>query len=78
MPDSPGRPTDTRAFGRQLERELILGGMLVGLVVGVGLIGLIWGPQAALTAFACFALFGGLVVVIWLLLALMTWIGNRS
>ncbi|MGE5138371.1 MAG: hypothetical protein ACM3JD_02810 [Rudaea sp.] len=78
MPESRGRPTDTRAFGRQLERELIIGGMLIGLVVGVGLIGLIWGLQAAATAFACFALFGGLAVVIWLLLVLMSWIGNRA
>ncbi len=78
MPDSHRNATDSRAFGRQLERELIVGGLLIGTVIGVGLIWIIWGSSAAVTALACFALFGVLILVLWLLLALMTWLGNRE
>ncbi|MGB8648666.1 MAG: hypothetical protein WCF84_25740 [Anaerolineae bacterium] len=77
MPDSNKGITDSRAFGRQLERELIIGGLVIGTAIGVGLIWLIWGPSAALTALACFALFGGLILVVWLFLVLVTWLGNR-
>ncbi len=69
--------TDSRGFQRQLERELVIGGLLIGLVVGVGLIFLIWGRDAALTALACFGLFGGLIALVWLILVGFTWLGRE-
>ncbi len=77
MPDSQKNVTDSRAFGRQLERELIIGGMIIGTVVGVGLIWLIWGSDAAVTALSCFGLFGLLILAIWLILVGITWLGNH-
>ncbi len=69
--------TDSRAFQRQLERELIVGGLVIGLIVGVGLIFLIWGQSAALTALACFGLFGGLILLVWLILVGFSWLGKE-
>ncbi len=78
MPDTRRNVTDSRAFQRQLERELIIGGLVIGLLVGDGLIFLIWGPQAAVTALGCFVLFLGLIVVVWLFLVFVSWLGNRE
>ncbi len=70
--------TDSRRFQRQLERELIIGGLIVGLVVGIGLIYLIWGPTAALTSLTCFILFLGIIGLVWGFLRLVEWLGNRE
>lgn len=72
------RADNPRAYQRQLERELVLGGVIVGLVVGIGLIYFIWGATPALTALACFVLFLGVVALVWGLLTLASWIGNRE
>ncbi len=77
MSKSHKEATDSRAFQRQLERELIVGGLIIGAVVGIGLILLIWGQTAALTALACFGLFLGLVAVVWLILAGFAWLGKE-
>ena len=68
MPDKPGRPFDSRRYQGQVERELIIGGILITIFVGGGLIALIWGGTAFFTALACFGLILGLVAVIWFLL----------
>ncbi len=74
----PGKGvTDSRAFERQLQRELIVGGLVIGTVVGVGLIFLIWGPAAALTALSCFVLFLGLIGLVWLILVGFAWLGKE-
>ncbi len=69
--------TDSRRFQRQLERELIVGGLIIGAVVGLGLILLIYGQTAALTALACFGLFLGLIAVVWLILVGFAWLGRE-
>ncbi len=69
--------TDSRAFQRRLERELIIGGLIIGSVVGLGLILLIYGQTAALTALACFGLFLGLIAVVWLILVGFAWLGKE-
>ena len=71
MPNQPeGQPTNYRKNQARQERQLV--GLVSGvlLVVGTGLIGLIWGLQAALVGGAC--LFGGAasIVVLWLGLSL--------
>jgi hypothetical protein len=65
MTQKPARSFDSRTFRGRLERELILGGTLVGLIVGGGLITLIWGVPALLVALGCFAGFLGLVGLVW-------------
>jgi hypothetical protein len=70
MPDQP-LPTNYRKTRRDEERKLVILVILVLIVVGTGLIGLIWGAGAALLGGLCLlggsALIGGL----WLLLNLI-------
>ncbi len=68
---------DSRAFERQLQRELIIGGLVIGAIVGIGLIFLIWGQAAALTALACFGLLLGLIALVWLILVGFAWLGRE-
>ncbi len=70
--------TDSRGFQRELERELIIGGLIIGLIVGVGLIYLIWGRTAALTSLLCFVLFIGVIAIVWVFLLLVDWLGRRE
>ncbi len=77
MPRQQQNVTDSRAFQRRLERELIIGGLIIGAVVGLGLIFIIYGQTAALTALACFGLFLGLIAVVWLILVGFAWLGKE-
>jgi hypothetical protein len=70
--------TDSRSYASRLERELIVGALLIGLVLGVGLIFLFWGEQAALTSLLCFALFLGVIAVVWGFLRVISWLGERE
>lgn len=56
---------DSRRYRGQVERELIIGGIVITLVVGGGLIALFWGSEAFFTALAFFI--GALVLagVVW-------------
>lgn len=70
-------PTDYRRLRREGDRNLLLLVLVVLVVLGTGLIGLIWGPAAAITGGLC--LFGGagLIAVLWLLLSLVEkWVGD--
>ncbi len=62
------RPFNSRGYQGQIERELILGGVIITLVLGGGLIFLIWGRETFLAALACFGLALGLGGLIWLFL----------
>ncbi len=70
--------TDSRGMQRQLERELVVGGLVIGLVVGIGLIYLFWGQTAALTSLLCFVLFLGIIGLVWAFLLLVDWLGRRG
>jgi hypothetical protein len=61
-------PTNLRRFRRERDRKLLILVILTLVVVGGGLIGLILGLEALLTALPC--LLGGalLILVPWLLL----------
>lgn len=65
MPDKPERPFNSRRYQGQIERELIIGGIIITIVVGGGLIALIWGGSAFVAALGCFALIFGLIGLIW-------------
>ena len=54
-------PRDLRKFATQTNVRLIIGGLGLLFVVGLGLIALIYGPNAALMGFLC--LLGGMVPV---------------
>jgi hypothetical protein len=71
MPQKPGPVFNSRTYQGRVERELIVGGILVGSVVGGGLIALIWGSTAFFTALVFFGLFLGLIVIVWLFLKLL-------
>jgi hypothetical protein len=45
---------NSRTYTGQVERELIVGAILILLIVGGGLIALIWGREAFLTALGFF------------------------
>jgi hypothetical protein len=69
---------DLRKYARQTNVRLGVGAALVLLIVGVGLIYLIYGPGAAVTGLLC--LLAGLspVALIILSLALLDWIQKRA
>ncbi len=69
---------DSRSYQSRLERELVSGGLLIGLVVGVGLIYLFWGETAALTSLLCFGLFLGIIALVWGLLLVIGRLGERE
>ena len=54
MTQKPDNRFDSRGYRGQVERELIVGAILITLVVGGGLIALIWGRDAFFTALAFF------------------------
>lgn len=64
-------PTDYRKTRRDEERKLVILVMAALVVVGTGLIGLIWGANAALLGGLC--LLSGAVLIggLWLLLGLL-------
>ncbi len=78
MSDPQHHLPDSRAYGQQLERELVLGGVLIGAVVGIGGVYLIWGQTAGITALVCFVLFLFIVGLLWGLLTLMGRISERD
>jgi hypothetical protein len=70
MPDKPS-PANYRATRRNEERRLVIWVIVILVVVGDGLIGLIWGAGAALTGGLC--LLGGATLIggLWLLLSVI-------
>ena len=69
---------DLRKYAQQTDRRLIVGGLLILFVVGDGLIYLIFGQQAALAGLICLLI--GLIplVLIWISLALISWLVRRA
>ena len=69
---------DLRKYARQTNVRLGAGAVFVLLIVGVGLIYLIYGPGAAVTGLLC--LLAGLspIALILLSLAILDWINQRA
>ena len=62
---------------RQTYTRLVSGGFFILIVVGGGLVWLIYGRAAALTAIACLLVPAGLLGLLWLILALLElWVGE--
>jgi hypothetical protein len=69
---------DLRKYARQTNIRVGVGAALLLLVVGTGLIYLIYGPSAAVTSLLCL-LVGFLPIgLIFLSLALLDWIQKRA
>jgi protein-S-isoprenylcysteine O-methyltransferase Ste14 len=56
---------------RQTQVRLIIGGLLILLVVGGGLVWVIYGRAAAITAVACLLAGAGIFGLLWLILTLL-------
>ena len=70
-------PTDYRRNRRQNERRLLYAVLAVLVLVGGGLITLIWGPGAGLSGLVCLLGGAGLIVALWLVLTLVErWAGD--
>ena len=68
MPQKPAKSFNSRTYQGQMERELIFGGTIIGLMVGGGLIYFFWGQSALFTSLICFGGFLGLIAVVCLFL----------
>ena len=73
MTDSPPErpPTDYRTKRQQQERTTLLLVIFALVVVGSGLIGLIWGPTVALSGGLCLLTAAALIIGLWFLLSLI-------
>lgn len=68
MAKKPDPIFNSRKYQGQVERELVIGGTIVGLIVGGGLIYLFWGQSALVISLMCFGGFLGLIAIVWLFL----------
>ena len=71
------RPRDQRADEQAFQRELIAGGIVILVLVGGGLIALLWGVGPMLAALPCFGGALGLGLVLWLVLKVIEWAGRE-
>lgn len=69
---------DLRSYARQTTFRLIAGGLILAVVVGIGLIYLVYGPSAAVTGLLCMG--AGLLPVglILFVLGVMDWVVKRA
>jgi hypothetical protein len=78
MSQKPRKERDLRAYARTTQIKLILGALFIIIVVGNGLIWLIYGPEASISALMCTGL--GLLPVLLIIgsIGLMGWIVRRE
>ena len=66
-----GTPTDYRGARRQQEKSLLVLVIFVLVVIGTGLIGLIWGANAAVLGGICLVSGAILIGGLWFLLSIL-------
>jgi hypothetical protein len=70
-------PTDYRRYRRETERRLAVAVVLFLLLVGSGLIAIIYRPSAGILAFMCLLGGVGIIALLWLVLTLIEgWVGD--
>jgi protein-S-isoprenylcysteine O-methyltransferase Ste14 len=65
------RSFDPRRHSQQTQARLVVAGLALLFTVGGGLVWLLYGDAAAVSAVACLTVAVGLVGVLWLMLALL-------
>jgi len=70
-------PTDYRAMRRRDDRALFLAVIAVLLVVGGGLIYILYGTGALITGLACLLFGVGLLLLLWLIMSAIERWANR-
>jgi len=68
---------DLRKYARQTNFQLFAGGILILLTVGIGLIYMFYGREAAVLGLTCLLIGLSPMVLIWLGLLLIEWIARR-
>ena len=78
MPQDPGKERDLRAYARTTQFRLLLGALFIIIVVGNGLILLIYGSEAGRSALLCTGI--GLLPAVLIVgsLWVMGWIVRRE
>jgi len=71
MPSESREPTDLRKYRRQTERRLTIAVVVFLVLVGGGLIGLIYGPGAAIMGLSCLLVGAGAIGLLFVILTLM-------
>ena len=69
---------DLRKYAHQTYFRLIVGGLLLLFTVGLGLIYMIYGQQAAILGLTCLLIGLSPLVLIWLAMLLIEWIARRA
>lgn len=70
-------PTDYRRYRRETERRLAVAVVLFLLLVGSGLIAIIYRPSAGILAFMCLLGGVGIITLMWIILTLIEgWVGD--
>jgi len=65
------RSFDPRRHSRQTQSRLVVAGLALLFIVGGGLVWLLYGNAAAVSAVACLSAAVGLIGLLWLILALL-------
>lgn len=69
----PERPTNTRRLRKETDRKLLIMVLVMLVLVGGGLIAMIYSPTALLTALPCLLSGAGLILFLYLLLTGIEW-----
>lgn len=73
----PRPPTDYRRYRRETDRKLIVTVVLFLLLVGSGLITIIYRPSAGVLSFFCLLGGVGIIALLWIVLTLIErWVGD--
>ena len=74
---APRPPTDYRRYRRETERKLAIAVVLFLLLVGSGLITLIYQPVAGIIGFGCLLIGVGVIGLLWVLLTFIErWVSD--
>jgi len=69
---------DLRNYARRTNRGMVIGFLILLFGVGITLVGIIYGPAAAVFGLICMLAGFAPIVLIWLALTIMSWIVSRS
>jgi len=69
---------DLRRYARQTDIRLLFGFILILFLIGIGLIYVFYGQQAAVLGVICLIFGLSPLVIIWMSLAVIEWIVKRA